>query len=447
MVRAPSPALARSAARRLAAVALAIVIVAVLVVALTGGGANDRELTILSPTATWMMPGLQVRVAGDVVGHVVSAQPTRTGTARVVAAIDDTKIWPLPVGTTAAYRWAGTIAFTNRYVELKLPPHTGGPTLPDGAVIPARDVTQSVEFDQVFGVFGPQTRTRFKQFLDQGGPAFQRAEPGLEGSLAKAPAALAQARLALQELGSDPAELSGLVASTDAVVHAVQSSNPGIAQLVSGAATTLDATADQAGALGRSLEEMPGALSTAQATLDRADTTLDRADTVLRRLSGGVEGVIGLAPGVNRLLRTVVQVGPSASSTLVNLRAAAPDLDALLTKAQSLMPEFDTIGALGATELNCIRPYAPEAAGLVSTWTGFLQYSDGQDKYARVSGGIYPYPLSETPLTPAEVSKLFPGLHYVFPAPPGEVAGQPWFNSACGVGPDSLVAADDPEIK
>ena len=51
------------------------------------------------------------------------------------------------------------------------------------------------------------------------------------------------------------------------------------------------------------------------------------------------------------------------------------------------------------------------------------------------------------PLTDAQVVKLFPALHYVFPAPPGEVAGQPWFNSSCGVGPSSLNAAANPESR
>jgi phospholipid/cholesterol/gamma-HCH transport system substrate-binding protein len=390
------------------------------------------------------MPGLQVRDAGADVGHVVSAQPTRRGTARVVVEIDDPAIWPLPAGTQAQYRWAGTIAFTNRYVQLTAP-KSDGRWLHDGSVIGGRDVTQSVEFDQLFDVFDGTTRARLKTLIDEGGPALADARPGLIGALHSAPSALAQARLALQELGSDPAELNTLVNSTDAVVGAVQSSNPGVDTLVSGAATTLAATAQEATALGQSLHELPATLTDAQNTLQQADPTLTSADAVLQRVSPGVHAVIGLAPALDTALRTVVQVGPSAEQTLAHLHAAVPELNPLLTKAQSLMPEIQTIGQLGAKELNCIRPYAPEAAGLASTWDGFIQYSDGHDKYARVSGGIYPYPSSEMPTTSADIVKLFPALHYVFPAPPGEVVGQPWFNSACGVGPDSLNAADDPE--
>jgi hypothetical protein len=140
-----------------------------------------------------------------------------------------------------------------------------------------------------------------------------------------------------------------------------------------------------------------------------------------------------------------MRVGPDAYSTLASLRRAAPDVNPLLDRATQLMPQLASIGGQGATELACIRPYAPEAAGLASTWTSFLQYSDHHDKYARVNGGAYPYPSSETPLSSAAVVQLVPSLKYVFPAPPGEVAGQPWFIPSCGVGPSSLDATQDPE--
>jgi ABC-type transporter Mla subunit MlaD len=411
-----------------------------------GSATSPSRFAIIRRAAPAAFALVVIAVLVAVLTHVVSAQPTRRGTARVVVEIDDRRIWPLHTGTQAQFRWAGTIAFTNRYVQLTLP-RSGGRPLGDGAVISGRDVTQTVEFDQLFDVFNGPTRAKLKATLDVGGPALQDARSGLAASLDRAPSALMQARLALQELGSDPSELSALLTSTDAVVHAVQSSDPGLTSLISGASTTLAATADQAQDVGTTLRELPSTLTAVKGTLGRADTTLDSADEVFRRVAPGVSAVTRLAPGLNTLLRTVVQVGPSADSTLVHLRAAVPSLNPLLSTAQSLMPQLQTIGQLGAKELNCIRPYAPEAAGLASTWSGFIQYSDGHDKYARVNGGIYPYPLSETPLTPAQVVKLFPSLHYVYPAPPGEAAGQPWFNSACGVGPDSLDAADAPESR
>jgi ABC-type transporter Mla subunit MlaD len=391
-----------------------------------------------------MIPGLQVRAAGRVVGTVTSAEPTKTGAARVGLHITDSRLWPLPTGTIAQFRWAGTIAFTNRYVELVVPRPNGG-WIRDGGVISGQDVVSSVELDQLTNLFDTRGRRDLKTLLDSGGPALANAQRGLTDTLATAPAALQQAQAALQELGADPGALNTLVSSADRVVHAAQSSNPGVSQLVSGAATTFGALATQADALGRLLAEMPGTLDTTDGALHHADSALRTANTLLQTLSPGVDRVRQLASPLNDLLSTVVGVGPDAMSTLTSVHNAVPDLNPLLDRASALMPTVESVGRQGARELACIRPYAPEAAGLASTWVGFIQYGDKTDKYARVNGGAYPYLSSETPLSTAQIVKLFPHLRYVFPAPPGEVAGQPWFIPSCGVGPDSLNASKDPE--
>jgi ABC-type transporter Mla subunit MlaD len=391
-----------------------------------------------------MIPGLEVRTAGHVIGHVTGAEPTRTGTARVQLQIDDPAVWPLPAGTHARFRWAGTIAFTNRYVELDLP-HPSGRWISNGGAISGQDVVPSVEVDQVTDLFNSSSRRDLRSLLDQAGPALAAAKPGLEGTLGFAPAALQQARAVLSQLGGDPAQLDTLVRTTDSVVHAVQTSNPGVGQLVSGAATTFHALANQADVLGRTLVELPATLDAARGTLAHANHTLLAANALLVTLAPGVAQVRRLSTPLDSLLGTIVNVGPDAIATLASVKRAVPYLNPLLDRARQLIPQLGSIGRRGATELACIRPYAPEAAGLASTWTGFIQYGDKTDKYARVNGGAYPYASSDTTLTSAQIVKLFPNLKYVFPAPPGEVAGHPWFIPSCGVGPDSLNASKDPE--
>jgi virulence factor Mce-like protein len=427
----------------LGAAALVVATVVVVILIASSGGDGHR-VTVLAPSATWIIPGLEVRVAGRPVGSITSADPTRAGTARVGLRIDDNRVWPLPIGTTAQFRWAGTIAFTNRYVELD-PAKPSGSWIPDGGVISGKDVVAQVELDQLTNLFTTGTRRDLKSMLDNAGPALAGAQPGLTGTLVRAPAALQHARAVLQDLGGDPGPLDTLVRSTDTVIHAAQSSNPGLGQLVSGAATTLGAFASQSDALGRMLAELPATLSAADGTLHHADSTLQAADRLLVALSPGVSRVRQLAAPLNTLLGTVLAVGPDANATLRSVRRAVPDLNPLLDRARTLLPTAESVGRQGATELSCIRPYAPEAAGLASTWVGFIQYGDKTDKYARVNGGAYPYLASETPLASAQIVKLFPNLKYVFPAPPGQVSGQPWFIPSCGVGPDTLNASKDPE--
>src|SRR4029077_3676805 len=111
------------------------------------------------------------------------------------------------------------------------------------------------EFDQLIGTFNPQTRTGIKSFLDNAGGTFAAARPDLRGALSSAPPALEQASNVLQDLDSNEAALNTLILSSDRVVAAANSAAPGVAQLVSGGATTFAAVADQADALKAALNQ------------------------------------------------------------------------------------------------------------------------------------------------------------------------------------------------
>jgi hypothetical protein len=56
-----------------------------------------------------------------------------------------------------------------------------------------------------------------------------------------------------------------------------------------------------------------------------------------------------------------------------------------------------------------------------------------------------PAAFNSVPYTAGEAKKLFPGLEYGFPRPPGELAGQSWFQPQCGVGPDTVDPSKDRE--
>lgn len=309
-----SPAPTTSRVPRTAASLALMVGLVVLVVAFAGNpGPAGHQLTIAAPTATWMRPGLQVRVAGQVVGHVDSATPTRSGAARVRIDIVG-RPWPLPAGTTASFRWPGTIAFTNRYVQLNIP-KPDGKWIADDGVISGSDVNPSVELDQVTSTFGTSTRANLKSLIDEGGPTFQNAKAGLAGSVHKAPPALSAATRLLQQLGEDPAAMDTLIRSATDVVGAIDTSKPGIDTLIDGAAGTLHGLADSATSLESTLSELPATLTEVKQTLGRASGTLTSANRALVALSPGIDQVRRLARPLDTLLNTVVQAPPPPSPT------------------------------------------------------------------------------------------------------------------------------------
>jgi phospholipid/cholesterol/gamma-HCH transport system substrate-binding protein len=427
--------------RLLAAAALLVAGVAALAILPTDG---RHKVTALFDEASYISPGTKVVVAGQKVGRVESADATRSGKARVVLSIEDERTWPLPQGTKARIRALSTIAAAGRYIELELPAR-GNPPIADGGAIAAQNAIQPVEFDTVFRTFDAATRANLRRTLRTAGPAIGGAGDELRRALEHSPAAVGQARAVIEDLGADPRALQTLVRSTDRVLESVESSDPGLDRLLAAAATTFSTVGSRATDLARALDEMPATLTSARRSLSHADRTLRAAREVTSRLDPGTRELRRLAGPLERVLGTVVAVGPDAQRTLSTLRTAAPDLNPLLVRARELMPRIASVGRQAAEQVACIRPYAPEVGGLAATWSGFQIQGDKTDKYARLYTPAFPY--DPLPLTPGQASKRFPGMRYAFPRPPGEVAGQPWFIPACGVGPETVDPTKDPEAR
>jgi hypothetical protein len=130
------------------------------------------------------------------------------------------------------------------------------------------------------------------------------------------------------------------------------------------------------------------------------------------------------------------------------VRGATPSLNPLLQRAATLMHDIASIGKQATTELDCIRPYAPDIAGFASNWADFLSWGDAKDRVIRAQvQNLTPAPVNIVGYDSATAAKLFPGLRYAFPRPPGESAGQPWFQPQCGITKDALDPSKDPEAR
>jgi ABC-type transporter Mla subunit MlaD len=430
----------------LAPAALAAVALAIIVLASSSGGAG-YDLFVTVPDATNALAGQEIHAAGRTVGHIASIEPVEHGRAVRIELQLNQSAWPLPRGSKFALRWGGTISYSNRYVALTKGP-AAAPALREGQTLSAADFAIPVEFDQLIGTFTPPVRAGLKSFLDNAGTTFRVAQPDLRRAIAGAPPALAQAGAVLQDLDANESAMNTLLVSTDHVVSAVNSANPGVGQLVSGAATTFSAIASQTNALKQALSAAPPTLVAARQTLAHANSTLGTARTLLSRLAPGVQQLQLLAGPLDTALGTLVTVGPDAVQTVRSARAAAPALTPLLGKLTTLMPELGSIGRQSVNELSCIRPYTPDIVAFFSNWADWLSTTDRQDRYGRANAeSLLPAGYNFDTSTPAQAAAEFPGLRYGFPRPPGYNAGQPWFLPQCGAGPDALNPADDPEAK
>ncbi|WP_354700078.1 hypothetical protein DSM112329_00341 [Paraconexibacter sp. AEG42_29] len=428
-----------------AAIALAVLFAVVLV---ARGGDDSHRVVVRIADATNVINGQKIREGGVQVGHVAGIESVAIGRGRgaeLELDIDDAA-WPLPTDSRFLLRWGGTVKFGDRYIAL-----TRGRAqteLSDGAQLAATQFAVPVEFDQLLGTFDKPTRASFTRFLDNAGATLTQARPALRSSLKRSPEALDQADALLTDIDAGRLRLSSILRSGSRVINAADTAEPDIGQLVTGAATTMRALADREQQLGQTLDEAPRTFTHARDTLAKADPTLRRTGTVVAKLAPGVQEVRRLARPLNRLITTVTTVAPQATGTLRTARRATPDVNPLLQKLTERAPQIESIAKRTSKELDCVRPYTPEIISFFTNWGSFTGGYDGKDRYVRANIQLLPFaPANVMDYDTETAVKLFPGIRYGMPRPPGALAGQPWYLPECKAGLDAVDPAKDPESR
>lgn len=428
------------ASRGITALALVAACVAVLVL---GRGGGDRTLRAAFDAAVQVVEGQEVRVAGRPVGHVSSVREL-DGQAVVDLAIGDDD-WPLHRGTTARLRFGSVSGYAGRFVDLRPGPESA-PELADGAVLSTASTVTPVEFDQLFNTFDAPTRRALRGVLDGAADTVDGHGAELGDGLVRGSVGVDRFADLFADLGQQPEALSALVVSGAQTTAALRAQETALRELLSGAAGTFDALAGQARAAQASLERFPDALSAGERTLAHLDASLVGLRGLVTDIGPGARALRDAAPSVQRATTALLEVAPLAASTLEVGRAAAPDIDRLLRTGTATLPRLGSALRSAAPMLSCIRPYAPEIAGMASTWSGFSG-NDAQGGFGRVDlTQLPPTVAAGTPIDSKQITDIFTDrVFYAMPRPPGLDAGQPWFLPSCGAGRDALDASLDPE--
>jgi phospholipid/cholesterol/gamma-HCH transport system substrate-binding protein len=131
--------------------------------------AKSYEIKIPFDEAAQLAQQSDVRISGVNVGKVQSIE--RNPGKLAIATIDiEDQYAPLPRDTRAMLRTKTLLAET--YVELTTG-NRNGPKLKDGETLPAANVAQSVQIDEIFRTFNPQTRAAFQEWMQNVAIAIQ----------------------------------------------------------------------------------------------------------------------------------------------------------------------------------------------------------------------------------------------------------------------------------
>jgi ABC-type transporter Mla subunit MlaD len=286
-----------------------------------------------------------VRVDGVDVGEVqtIGAGPDPRRSSAVKMLITD-KSLVLHSDASAAIRWR-TVLGGNMYVDL----NPGSPDAPKlNGAIPASHTSSQVELDDVLRIYDGSTAQDQRDMISGlstglGSPSQTRHTIGSLTDLSTVGRGLAPYQ------GTDPGDLSKLVAGTAHTVSELGANTEALQTLVDGAADTLGAVDDQRTALGQALAIGPATLQSTKVTTARTDVTLAKLDPLVSQLEPGAQLIASTSkaakPALARLNTVLDDAQPvltSARPTFANLRSAAATAVPLLTQLQAPLQRLNS---------------------------------------------------------------------------------------------------------
>ena len=361
----------------LATVALAALIVLYLL--LFGTGSN-YTVTASFESASQLVKGNRVDVAGVPVGSVSDISLSDDGQALVKLEISDSAYTPLPEGTHATVRSQSLSGIANRYVDLALPTTNESKTISSGGDITQADTTSEVDLDQLFNTLNHPTVSHLQEVIR----GFARAYDGVGAKANKGfyylNPFLSTSRRVFGELNSDQANLEGLVVDAAGLTSTLDARSPEISSLVANLDGMLGTIGDQQASLASAVGQLPDFMrqfnTTAvnlRAALDDVQPLVNATRPVARklhpfakRLRGFARDAVPTVKGLNGIINS-----PGQNNDLIELtrlqdplaeigvgpvdRNGASRPGALPASADSLKDSL--------TQLSTLRAYSPELTG------------------------------------------------------------------------------------
>jgi ABC-type transporter Mla subunit MlaD len=132
--------------------------------------AKSYQVKVPFTEASQLAEQSDVRISGVDVGKVESIELGPGGKEAIALLNIEDKYAPLRASTRAMLRTKTLLGET--YVELS-PGAAGEPALQDGGILPAAQVTDSVQLDEIFQAFDPKTRRAFQTWMQEAAVAIE----------------------------------------------------------------------------------------------------------------------------------------------------------------------------------------------------------------------------------------------------------------------------------
>ena len=296
---------------------------------LTFGGSiplkpEGYRMHIKFPEATQLAQEADVRISGVNVGKVkLKQQDKETGLTDVELELDEDYA-PVPQNTSAILRQKTLLGET--YVELS--PGNGEQLLADGGTLPQGQVSPTVELDEIFRAFDPETRRAFSSWLDQQGRAFNDRGEELNDALGALEPFADDTEDVLQILDRQERATRQLVRDTGAVFEALTERQGQLRELVVNSNRVFETTASRDEELADTFRVFPTFLREVRQTTVRTTEFADNTNPLITQLR----------PAARELSPTLIDLAKLAP----DLRGLFKDLDPLIKVSKKGLPALET---------------------------------------------------------------------------------------------------------
>jgi phospholipid/cholesterol/gamma-HCH transport system substrate-binding protein len=332
------------------------------------------RFTVPFDEATQLAQESDVRISGVSVGKVKRIELSDEGLAEATIELESDYA-PIPDDTRATLRQKTLLGET--YVELTPGSEEGTPLEEDGA-LPAAQVADSVQLDEIFRAFDPETRAAFQVWMQSQAEAFRGRGDDFSAAIAALEPLADEADQTLRVLDSQRLAVQRLVRDGGEVFAALSERQGQLSGLIRNSKTVFETTAARDAELADIFSVFPTFLRETRATLSRLETFARDTDPVVTQLRPAVRELsptfiaLGeLAPDLGAFFLGLDRAIGGARDGFEALRDLLDDdLPPLLQRIDPYMQQFNSI-------LEGVELYKREIAAFLGNVTASFNYASG----------------------------------------------------------------------
>jgi phospholipid/cholesterol/gamma-HCH transport system substrate-binding protein len=288
--------------------------------------AKPYEIKVPFNEATQLAEQSDVRISGVNVGKVQNIALAPNGKQALATVDIDNKYAPLPESTRAILRTKTLLGET--YIELT-PGDSNGPELADGGIVPEANIAESVQLDEIFRTFDPETRAAFQSWMQEAAVAINGQGQGLSYAIG---------------------EFEPTFTDLDKLFRVLDTQRVAVGQLFRNGATTFEALRGREGELANLIQSSNAVFQTTarrdrdiEALFRAFPTFQDESRLTLNRLKA-------FAVNADPLMRQLVPAAKQLSPTLIAFANLAPE-------AKGFFEGLSTVIARAPTGFPALRKF------------------------------------------------------------------------------------------